>query len=60
MSKWGVFHPEGGDAPHSAPCDDQGYLLPPHELSIECPCRPSLYEGWIWAHNDPERGGANA
>jgi len=54
MSKWGVFHQT--EPPHSAPCDDEGYILPPHELSENCPCNPKLHEGRIWAHNDPERG----
>lgn len=54
MSKWGVFRQT--EPPHSAPCDDEGYLLPPHELSEDCPCKPDLHEGWIWAHNDPARG----
>ena len=57
MSKWGVFH--DGDIRHSAPCDAEGNILPPHELRPACECRPFEVDGII-VHVDPERGGGRS
>lgn len=59
MSKWGVFDRDV-DEPHVAPCTDDGVLLPPHELTTECSCKPVWDNEWIWVHNDPRRGGCNS
>ena len=33
-----------------APCDSEGALRPPHTLSVDCVCHPTL-EGKIILHN---------
>lgn len=60
MSKWGVFEAEDGQ--HIAPCSDDGYVLPPHQLGRDCPCGPREDPRCPgqWIHHDPERGGFNA
>jgi len=53
MSKWGVFTITDSGAKHVAPCDDEGFSLPPHMLSVKCLCKPQLQEG-IWVHQDDD------
>jgi hypothetical protein len=59
--KWGSFLRDTTgkkklSKPHMAPINDEGYLLPPHELSIKCVCRPfKTTEGYI-CHNHPILG----
>ncbi len=38
--KWGVF--DKRSAVHTAPCTEDGYIEFPHELSVECQCRPEI------------------
>lgn len=67
MSKWRVFNHPNGWMNHTAPCDDDGTLLPPHELSITCRCKPEVeyvevqlpigsHPLGLVKHRDPERG----
>ena len=38
---WGVF--DGNPrVVHVAPCDDDGFALEPHVLSVDCPCHPAI------------------
>jgi hypothetical protein len=44
---WGVW--EGRDSPdgniHVAPCRKDGTPVPPHSISVDCPCLPDSREG---------------
>lgn len=39
---WGVFETEDPYTKHIAPVDDNGYVLIPHELTLDCTCDPLI------------------
>lgn len=52
---WGNF--TTCNAVHSAPCTQVGTILPGHELSPTCECKPTpeRQTGWrktLWQHHD--------
>jgi hypothetical protein len=53
MSRWGVFTITNSGARHVAPCDADGFSVPPHVLSDKCLCKPELQDG-IWVHQDDD------
>lgn len=58
MSMWSVILSAETDDLHVAPTEN-GKMLPPHELSPNCPCDPVREitgEKIIYQHQDPQRG----
>lgn len=50
LACWGIFEAVDGQV-HVAPCNAEGDLSEPHELTWRCPCNPEHDEG-ICSHND--------
>lgn len=57
MSYWGVSAKDADGFVHIVPCDDERNILPPHVLSADCPCHPTLDEDEpsMLVHNDSQR-----
>jgi len=39
---WGVFEEFDLDFNHIAPCNDDGWITPPHKGTVDCPCHPEV------------------
>lgn len=53
--RWGVFHMATGI--HTAPCTQNGTVMPGHILTPHCPCHPTVEQEpgcprVVWIHHD--------